>query len=216
MKKTVVFLMLGILLLTLVGCVQGVQSQLPAGNCEILSSQPQQEPENKKEKEYISVSQPKAHYTEEMLLERAELILRGVAVQKAKEWMLNPDGTRVNEQGEPIVNAQITEYSVEIKDVYKGTVDEDHITVKLMNGYGLSSDLILYGEDENYKLISELTVDQLEIGTEALFLLEWSDETNDAEDGYYISVQPLGYLTLNEDGSYSNAAGNTIKIEELK
>lgn len=167
-------------------------------------------------KEYISVSQTKASYTNEALLERAELILRGTVVEKSKEWMRNPDGTRTDEQGNSVVNAQIAEYKVEIAEVYRGELSEDNITVKLENGYGLSSDLILYGEDDKYKLMSELTMDELKIGEEAVFFLEYFDEPYDEEDGYYISVCPLGYLSLNEDGTCSNNDGNSYSLKDLK
>lgn len=168
------------------------------------------------EKEYISVSQTKANYTDEALLERAELILRGTAVEKSKEWMRNPDGNRTDEQGNTVVNAQIAEYKVEIAEVYRGQLSEESLMVKVENGHGLSADLILYGEDDNYKLMSELATDELKIGEEAVFFLEYFDEPYNEEDGYYISACPLGYLPLNEDGTCSNDDGNSYSLKDLK
>ncbi len=219
MKKIIAMWLLGVMMLAAVGCAQeeAMLNFSPDGGFHLDEEQPPKQAENDREELYTDADGSKARLTNEQLLEYPQIILRGVPVAKAKEWMRNPDGTRTDEQGNPIVNEQITEYTVEVAEVYRGAWEEERIHIKISNGYGWTPEMILYGEeDEATFSTTGASIQYLPLGKEAIFFLSWSDDGAEEEQGYYISCFPLGYLTLNEDGTCSNNDVNSYSLKDLK
>lgn len=219
MKKMVAMLLLVVMMLIAAGCAQ--QEPLPNlshdGGFVLEEEQPQLQAENEQQELYTDSGGCKARLTNEQLLEHPQIILRGVPVVKVNEWMLNPDGTRTDGQGNPIVNERITEYAIEVNEVYRGVWDEEYIHIKISDGYGWTPAEIINGEENGAGSCTTGDAAQwLPLEKEAIFFLSWSDSGLEEEHGYYISVCPLGYLTLNEDGTCINEDGNSYSLKDLK
>lgn len=158
--------------------------------------------ETKQEKSYISVNSSKAALDKQDLLQRAHIVVKGKVVSKNFEVMTNPDGTSKDSKGNVIVNRQIAEYTVDIDKLYKGEYDGDTIKVMTHNGYGLSPDLILYGEDDKNILATPLERTDLDVGKECILLLMYVDDVSEGYEGYYPVAKSKGYYPLDETGKY--------------
>ena len=156
-----------------------------------------------------------ATFTKEMLLDGAVIILKGTVIEKTSEKMTNPTGKRRKANGELITNTQIAEYTVEISEIYKGDYKGHTITVKTSNGYGLSPDLILYGEDEKNILATSLKRQDFEIGKECILLLGYVDEGYEDRNGYYTVAGQWGYYPLNDAGSFQSEKGIILDPKAL-
>lgn len=164
------------------------------------------------EKNTIYITSSSAHYEPTELLQLSDLILQGRVVQKNDEVMSNPDNTLVNKDGVLIGNALITDYTVEIDRVYKGSYDEETIHVKTNYGDGLTPELILNGEDEDSVLATK--PDKIELSTEGdcILLLTYIDTGYEESSGYF-PIMMLGYLTPDGTGQYTNNASvNNITL----
>lgn len=167
-----------------------------------------------KEKTVLNISSTEGVFTKEMLLDGATLIVRGTVKEKTNEMMTNPTGKRkVN--GEIIANRQITEYSFEISEIYKGTYEDKLITVKTSNGYGLTPDLILYGEDDKNILATPLQRHDFEVGKECIMTLIYIDDGYEERNGYYTLAGHWGYYPLNEEGVFQNKRDISINPKTL-
>ena len=155
---------------------------------------PEKTEAQKSEKSTIGIMVMYPSFSLEDLTKRAELILHGRVKAKLGEVMLNPDGKRTDAAGKKVNNAQITSYEVEVYTVYKGSCEKDTIIVKTNNGYGLSPDLILYGEDETTKLDRPLDRFDLTVGKECIMYLVNSKDSLPEESGYYVDAGKAGYF----------------------
>lgn len=156
------------------------------------------------EKSYLSIEQSTAIIDKETLLQTGELIIQGYVTEKKSEIMTNPDQTRMDSGKNIIPNEQITEYAVQVTKVYKGDYKQDTITVKTSNGYGLSPDLILSGEDETTILAHPLERLDLQIGKECILILTYVQEGTPEKIGYYPRYGKQGYFVLSGDGKFTN------------
>lgn len=163
-------------------------------------------------KEAIVISSSKIDYEKEDYLEWADLIVQGTITKKCSEIMTNPDGTRVDANGEIITNRQITEYTFEISQLYKGAHDSNILTVKTTNGEGLTPELILYGEDESTYLSSPLERIDLEVGKECILLLVYVEASYEERTGYFPAGGISGYFPKDENGNYTNSGDNTFSL----
>ncbi len=171
-------------------------------------------------KDMIGITETYPRFSQEELTKKAELILHGRVKAKTGELMLNPDGKRTDASGQKVTNEQITSYEVEVYNVYKGTNEKETVVVKTSNGYGLSPDLILYGEDENVKLALPLKRFDLTVGEECvMYLVNVTDGPPEA-DGYYPIVGGAGYFVKKGDAFKNNGAlplTNTLEqLEKIK
>ncbi|MBR6793983.1 MAG: DUF4886 domain-containing protein [Clostridia bacterium] len=183
---------------------QPQQEQKPAAQPE-QEQKPQQKPDSSGKKKIISMDGYQAALSKGELAEKASLIVKVRVSAKAKEEMLNPDGKQNDAAGNLIENALITSYTAAVQKVYKGVYDEKNITVKTSEGYGLSPDLILYGEDEKFVLDSPLRRFTLEAGKEYLLFLV---------SGNFVFGPEAGCFTL-KDGVWSNGLENNFSEGEL-
>ena len=172
------------------------------------------------EKKIIEVSESIAHFTQEELIQNAVLIIRGKVIRNNGYVMTNPDGTRKSALNDEwyILNQQITSYTVEISEIYKGTYSGSTIEVKTANGMGLTPDLILYGEDETSILASPMKRRDLQVGKECILLLQENTEenTNCSEEMGFFPIVRAGYLLDEGNGIYSNnLSGNSIKLSAV-
>ncbi len=165
------------------------------------------------DKTVIEIDESRTGFTKEQLIETAEIIIKGKVVKKNSEFMVNPDGTRADADGNVIDNEQITEYTVEIQTLYKGDYDGATINVKTSNGRGLNPDLILYGEDEKSILATELNRLDFEIGEECILLLRYVEGSVPESDGYYPVWGFPGYFKSDGKGSFVNE--KAVKQVEL-
>lgn len=161
-------------------------------------------------KQYMEISYSKASFTKEELLEMSDIIIKGKVLKVQNQFMTNPNKTRTDENGDVIDNEQITEYIVEIEQLFKGDYQESTICVKTANGRGLSPDLILYGEDENYILSSEIDRLDLEIGKNCLLFLRSIKDGCQERHGYYPTMGAPGYFLQDEKGDFSNQKAANI------
>jgi len=155
------------------------------------------------EKDFISITTTKEKLYKQDLISRAEIIIEGKVVSKNFETMTNPDGTALDSSGKALVNCQIAEYTVQINEKYKGDYNGDTINVMTYNGYGLNSDLILYGEDEKSILETPLERVDLEVGQDCILLLQYVDDVCEGYDGYYPVANRLGYYPKDQNGNYT-------------
>lgn len=154
-------------------------------------------------KDIIDVCITKATFTQAQLLKMADIIIKGTVVEKNGTVFSNPDGSLKNTKGYQILNELITDYTVEIEEIYKGSYEGETIHVKTGYGNGLNSDLILYGEEENSVLGTELEQVQLAVGGDCILLLTYSDTGHEESSGYFPTVS-LGYLAPDGNGNYTN------------
>lgn len=144
------------------------------------------------------------YYSKETLLKESELILKGTVVEQGESAMTNPDGTLRSEEGYEIGNCMVTDYTVRIEELYKGTFEEETITVKVATGHGLSPDLILYGEDKTTYLKDPVDIYELETGKTYVFaLLPYEEHTDSRFSGYYTFDQSTFAPT--EEGVFKNS-----------
>lgn len=147
--------------------------------------------------------------TEQELLERADIILKGEVVEKKDDYFSNPDGDKKQADGSTVMNARITEYIVKVDRVYKGEWAEQTISLKTYNDQGLTVEQALHGKDENTVVYSDITELELEMG-ECLLALSWFDaEVFGGPGSYMVTFDDGGYFLPQEDGLY----GNVIKGE---
>ncbi|MBQ6823458.1 MAG: hypothetical protein IJP27_02285 [Clostridia bacterium] len=137
------------------------------------------------------------------VLRDAEIILLGTVTETDGGVMTNPDLTLKDEKGQILSNMQLTTYTIEIDELYKGDYTDETIKLYVTNGYGLSPELILYGEDETTIWADwEQEVLRLEVGTPAIFALKYHEKSDLAPAGYYLETKKTGYLPRNEKGEY--------------
>lgn len=171
-----------------------------------------------KEKDVIYTSITKIKLTQEELIDRADLILRGKVLKKVGMNMTNPDGTLKSSDGYRISNQLITEYAVEISEFYKGDYEGETINIKIACGNGLSPELILYGENETSVLAKKIELPDFEVGEECVLLLTQYEMQPAWASGYY-PTDSYGYLEPDGDGNFSNNDFNspmTVTVESLK
>ncbi len=140
-------------------------------------------------------------HTDEAFFGAVELIVRATVENVEKEYFTNPDG-------EDHLNAHATVYNLTLSEVYKGTWDKSTIEVKILNGLGMSPELYLYGEDENYILEKKEEPFLLEIGKEYILGLAFRDpeKYNCYSDprGYGIQFGEEWTFMQNEKGNFEN------------
>lgn len=152
-----------------------------------------------KEKSVLNISMSEAVYSKDELIQTADLILKGKVLSKDQEIMTNPGGTKNG-----IMNEQITTYTIEIDELYKGAYADETISVKTTNGMGLSPDLILYGEDENDVLAEPLERFDLSVGKECVLILRYFDSDLESRAGYYVYGEDQGYFILDGNGAFKS------------
>lgn len=155
-------------------------------------------------KKGVTIDNVYPHYSREVLLKESELILKGTVVEQGESAMTNPDGTLKSEEGYEVGNCMVTDYTVRIEELYKGTFEEETITVKVATGHGLSPDLILYGEDKTTYLKEPIDIYELETGKTYVFtLLPYTEHTDKRFSGYYTFDQSTFAPT--EEGVFKNS-----------
>ncbi len=187
---------------------QGTETEDPPAEKPLEKEEPKEPEENKQEKEsekyYLNIFDDYIPTSKEVLIQKADLILHGKILKKEREYMINPDDSLCDENGEKIPNAQVAEYSVEIETLYKGTYESSVITVKTINGQGLSPDLILYGEDEKLILAKPLDRTDLDEGKDCILFLENFTKGHEQYNGYRLFCGMQGYYSLDENGVYTS------------
>ena len=176
-----------------------------------------EETTQKNGKSTIAIMGTPVRMSQEELTKEAELILHGRVKAKTGELMLNPDGKRTDAAGQPVANAQITSYEVEVYTVYKGAYEKDTIIVKTKNGRDLSPDLILYGESETCKLAEPLERFDLTAGEECILYLCYYEDAVPEESGYYSVAGDTGCFRKEGDVYKNNGAlplTNTLEALE--
>lgn len=164
--------------------------------------------EIKKEKHQIFVLRHHLQKTPEQMQMEADLIIKGKAVKKVGQRMVNPDNTLRDSDGILISNRLVTEFEVEILEIYKGSHEGEIVNVKFSCGSTLSPDLILYGEDEESILAEKVKIPDMPIGEECILLLRTMDAPDQPEwtHGYYPfgPEGSYGYLKSDGKGSFKN------------
>lgn len=202
--------------------VADAEEKKPENNEEAMTEGTQTE--EKKEKPQIMVTYQYVQKSPEQMQEEADLIIKGKAVKKVGQRMVNPDNTLTAPDGIPIGNRLVTEFEVEVLEIYKGSYDGKNVNVKFSCGSMLSPELILYGEDENGVLASKVKIPDMPIGEECILLLRTMDSPEQPEwtHGYYPfgPEGSYGYLKSDGKGSFKNntyeACSMNVTEESLK
>ncbi len=157
------------------------------------------------QKSVVEVSESYADFTTEQLIDEADLIVKGRVASMDEGMMTNPENDRnlKDDDGRGYANEQIHTYVFEIDTVYKGEYTADTIEIKTSNGYALSPDLILYGEDESSILSGELDRFDLEVGSECILTLKYMDLRLQARNGYYVLGEKQGVFTPNQEDLFT-------------
>ena len=173
----------------------------------------------------ISQTTSKAAFSEEYLLDKATLIIRGEIVSMDRSGYSNPDGTVLKADGEPLTNSFDNYYTVRIIETLRGSVQGDTVTVKTKNLYGLP----VYDESK-YVFEGDMDVFNLAEGKEAVMYLRL-DEYNVAagdepsyiclggEYAVFYRVENDATNTLNINNSASEVFGSeylTFDIDSLR
>lgn len=168
-------------------------------------------------KKSVSFNGIYAAQDKEDLLSR-ELIFKGTVLEQGNSAMTNPDNSRLDKYGYQVMNEMVTDYTVRVEKLYAGDYAEDTICLKVANGYGLTPDLILYGEDKTSYLEEPLVLDELEVGKTYLFTLSdpVTTERGELEQfcGYYTSDSSA--FEMDEQGVCKNAQGITFNAAEIE
>lgn len=145
---------------------------------------------------FITVPQ----YTTEQLINEADLIVKGRVASVDEGVMVNPknDKTLKDDEGRGVANEQIHTYVFEIDAVYKGDYSAETVEIKTSNGYALSPDLILYGEDETTILSTSLERFDLEVGSECILTLRFLDRKMQVRTGYYVHGDEQGVFSTDQ------------------
>ncbi len=151
-------------------------------------------------KSTLEISNSYPTYTPEQIIDRADLIVKGKITSIDEGIMVNPENNKSlkDDTGRIVANEQIHTYVFEIDTVYKGNYAEDTIQVKTSNGYALSPDLILYGEDETTILESPLVRFDLEVGSDCILALKYSDLHLQIRNGYYVVGGKQGVFQIDQ------------------
>lgn len=176
-------------------------------------------PTESSSKQAIQISGSKAVLTYEDFINYSEIILLGKVVRITDQYFTAPNGTEVTSDGTLAMNAYVTEYELEITQIYKGEYSKDTILVKTYNGESLTPDQFLYGEDEDAAVISRINDFYLEEGKECLLGLYYFERgyLKDGECGYNVTYGEQGYFTRGENETFTNAlADKPFEIELSK
>ncbi|MBR6793740.1 MAG: hypothetical protein IKM48_05230 [Clostridia bacterium] len=173
------------------------------------------------EKEIIYVSAYYPDYSLEQVRDMADLIIKGKTKKKVSEKMVNPDGDLKDSYGNSVLNRLITEFEIEVLEIYKGTYDGETIGIKYTCGLSLSPEQILNGEDENVIVKPKVILPNMPMGEECILYLRYITDEGLPKwtDGYYpIGQQPggaAGYLKDDGNGGFTNNV-TTVTDESLK
>lgn len=188
-------------------------------NEEKVTNAPQTE-----EKSQIMVTYSYVQKSPKQMQTEADLIIKGKAIKKVGQRMVNPDNTLRDSDGILISNRLVTEFEVEILEIYKGSYDGETVNVKFSCGSTLSPELILYGEDEDSVLVKKVTIPDMSIGEECILLLSMMDDSEQPQwtHGYYPfgPEGSYGYLKSDGKGNFKNdtfeASTMVVTDESLK
>ena len=97
----------------------------------------------RREKYYVSSEALETVMSDELYFGVPDYIVRGTVTKMVEEYFTAPDGPSYE-------NAHVTVYELEITESYKGTLSEETVLLKIINGGGLSVNMYLYGEDGDY------------------------------------------------------------------
>ena len=215
MKRVLlVFVALALLCGALTGCkTEAPEESATAGEVvqkvpsevEVTVKDTPQKVDGNKEKDTLMVHKTYPVIEKEDVLRDAKLLFLGTVTASDGGVMTNPDKTVKDENGHIIPNQQIVTYTVKVEKVFKGEYKEETMTLLLTNGYGMSPDLILYGEDETTIFADwDTEILYLEVGKPAIFSVCYNEKTNLLPAGYYLNGKRTGYYPKNEDGQYTS------------
>lgn len=165
---------------------------------------------NEDEVAYISVSSSQASYSKNDLLETADIVLRGTVVAKGNTQQTNPNFEKTAENGTPLKNYFVTDYTINIHEIYKGEHTKESIDIKVGNNRGAAS-LPGISADKNITVIDNTNIPQLEleIGKEYILILY-------KEFGTYYVFTTQGCFEPTIDGDFINNNNITISPNTLK
>ena len=180
-------------------------------NEENVTNAPQTE-----KKSQIMVTYNYIQKSPEQMKTEADLIIKGKAIKKIGQRMVNPDNTLRDSNGILISNRLVTEFEVEVLEIYKGSHDGKTVNVKFSCGSTLSPELILYGEDEESVLAEKVKIPDMPIGEECILLLQMMDSPEQPQwtHGYYPfgPEGSYGYLKSDGKGTFKN---NTFEASTM-
>lgn len=148
-------------------------------------------------------------FDKEYIVENSELIVRAKPMEIVNRYYTCPEGVSIF-TGKENDNAEVTEYQLKVKDVYKGDWKEDTINIKVYNGIGLTPEQYENGEDENTIIQSNIKTTYVDMDSEYVFGLSYSEGICGDAPGYII----VGRFEQSVDGDYIMANnGRPLRID---
>ncbi|PWM38456.1 MAG: hypothetical protein DBX52_06930 [Clostridiales bacterium] len=155
----------------------------------------------RREKYYVSSEALETVMSDELYFGVPDYIVRGTVTKMVEEYFTAPDGPSYE-------NAHVTVYELEITESYKGTLSEETVLLKIINGGGLSVNMYLYGEDGDYILEEPVDIFSLEPGQEYLLGLGVLNpekfQTYGETEGYVVRLGKHWALMDRGDGVYQS------------
>ena len=147
--------------------------------------------------------------TKEDIFEFSTYILQGTVLEKTAEYFNNPDGTKTNDEGNVLRNVWITEYKVQIDQMFKGSYEGDTIMVRTYNGADLKPDEFNKDSEENF---------YLEVGNECILsLYEYEDKAGYGTGWNCVPLygEDSYFLPTKTQGKYANLAGIVLDVATI-
>lgn len=151
-------------------------------------------------KDIIEFTTMNVQYTTDQIIAEADLIVKGTIASVDEGIMTNPklDPDIKDDNGRAVNNEQIHTYVFEIDTIYKGDHTGDTVEVKTSNGFGLSPDIILYGEDDTAVLGTPLNRFDLKVGSECILALKLVKASPACRYGYYVHGETQGVFSVDQ------------------
>ena len=163
----------------------------------------------KNDKEIIVMNGSYGTFDKEYIVENSDLIVRAKPVEVVNRYYTCPEGVSIF-TGKEEDNAEVTEYQLKVEDVYKGDWKDDTINIKVYNGIGLTPEQYENGEDENTIIQNNMRTTYVDMDSEYIFGLAYSEDICGDAPGYTI----VGRFEQSVDGDYIMANnGQPLRID---
>ncbi len=166
----------------------------------------------KKEKYYLEIHNTEARLDDSIFYGRPQVVAKVRITDIKDSYFTNPDGPYEE-------NVQVTVYDAEVSETLRGTLNET-VQIKVYNGEGMSPDLYLYGEDDQYILENKEEPFLLSQNQEYILGLIYMEDYYGDNGGYTVPFGKLWCFTQNSEGIYEN--GDTglnswkLDVESMK
>ncbi len=214
-RKSLIALILALFVAVVSFCVcfaQASQTEQEA----VPSEEPTEKPTDGSYVVFDSTAELWPAYDEEWILGNSELIIRGKILSEDYSAYSNPenDPDLLNQMGTQLENTYNTYYTVQVDEVYKGSVDGDRLTVVTVN----------YRDEDGRSYVEDSGFD-LSVGEEAILCLCVNEyrtpldgtayySCNQAWNGRFYRSHQANTEQDSENPSFVNRSGDVLVADE--